>query len=147
MSDVGISVMGNRKLSCVPIVMTCQIFSLFSSCIFFLKARSIILNWTLCYLTSFRYVNLSFLITGICGFFLSLMSYVFVDISRQKPADSHSWKTLFLQYFIMSLLKKVGAMYYKQLTSASNRVKPVQEELLLSVLKKNSDTMYGRQYN
>ena len=65
------------------------------------------------------------------------------DISRQHPADSHTWRTLLLQYLLMTLLSSIGRRVYNKFVDSSKRVRSVQETLLLNILHHNQDTVYG----
>ena len=73
-------------------------------------------------------------------------SGVLADIARQHPANSHTWRTLVLQYVLMTVLAAIGWRVYRKFVARSKRVRSVQEAILLRILRHNEDTVYGTEH-
>ena len=79
-----------------------------------------------------------------CGLlFASAASF---DMSTKNPADSHSLKTLFLQYTLMKLMTLAGRYVYRRFRQHSRHVKRTQQRLLQRILEANALTIYGQRH-
>ena len=73
-------------------------------------------------------------------------SVVLLHMSSLKPAESHTAKTLLLQYLFNGVMAVMGKRNFRRLLQKTRDVTKTQQELLLRILQENSDTEYGLKY-
>ncbi len=65
-------------------------------------------------------------------------------IARKNPADSHSLHTLLLQYIGLGIMLHKGKQARRHFIKLCCDVRKTQEDLLLSILRENEHTSYGK---
>jgi hypothetical protein len=75
-----------------------------------------------------------------------LLSVIFADICQLHPSDSHSCRSLLIQYFFHRIVAFTAKSKYKDFLHKSQNVIEEQHELLMSYLEDSKNTEYGRQF-
>lgn len=76
-----------------------------------------------------------------------LLSVICADMIRNQPADSHSVKSLVLQYAYITLMYLYGSRFCRTLKNVSRTCAKYQEDLLLLLVQKNVSTVFGQDNN
>ena len=83
-------------------------------------------------------------VTGGVTVVLLLMSILAIIISNMNPAESHSARTVLSQLLVQTLISCRGRLALRRLQHASSHLASTQTSLLLSILKHNAKTNFGR---
>jgi len=83
-------------------------------------------------------------VAGCVTVVLLLMSILAIIISNMNPAESHSARTVLLQLLLQTLISCRGRLALRRLQHASSHLASTQTCLLLSILKHNAKTNFGR---
>ena len=83
-------------------------------------------------------------VAGCVTVVLLLMSILAIIISNMNPAESHSVRTVLLQLLLQTLISCRGRLALRRLQHASSHLASTQTCLLLSILKHNAKTNFGR---
>jgi len=75
---------------------------------------------------------------------LLAMAMVTVIISRMHPAESHTVSSLLSQFLLQTLISSRGWLVLRRLRQLSTHLAAAQTSLLLSILKRNAQTTFGR---
>ena len=71
-----------------------------------------------------------------------------VDISRRRPADSHTLTSLLSQYIFFVVFRLYGLYGYRKFISACENMAESQTDILIEdFIKPNADTEFGRKYD
>ncbi len=70
-----------------------------------------------------------------------------LHMSTLEPSDSHTPKTLLLQYIVVLSRKLLSAKFYHHFLLKLKQCRETQDELLLWWLQENSQTEYGKRYD
>ena len=91
------------------------------------------------------------LISTLLFLFLFLLSFVLIFsfwiLLRMKKSVSHNLKTASQQFLSLLVMKVLGSQSLKSFERNSKNFKIENEKLLLSILKENSETEYGRRHS
>lgn len=79
-----------------------------------------------------------------CAAALSLLC---LDILHLDPSSSHTVTSLYTHYLLILAIKTFGWLSWLTLQRASKDPEYYQQELLLKILQKNSNTEYGKKYD
>ncbi|KAM9715535.1 GH3 domain-containing protein [Menidia menidia] len=82
---------------------------------------------------------------GVCS--LVGMAVIWRDISSKIKGENRTFGSLFSQYLAVKVVGLLGRRQRVKLESDTLKVKQAQEETLLKRLRKNADTLYGKQYD
>ncbi|CAG5905846.1 unnamed protein product [Menidia menidia] len=82
---------------------------------------------------------------GVCS--LVGMAVIWRDISSKIKGENRTFGSLFSQYLAVKVVGLLGRRQRAKLESDTLKVKQAQEETLLKRLRKNADTLYGKQYD
>ncbi len=77
----------------------------------------------------------------------SIVTVVTWQIAWMNPADSHSWKTLVMQYLMIKVILHMGKKVLARLNSEAKNLAQCQEVLLTYILRDNAETDYGQKYD
>ena len=83
-------------------------------------------------------------IAGCVSVVLLLMSILAIIISTMDPAESHSTISVLSQVLLQTLISCRGRLALRRLQHASSHLASTQTTLLLSILKHNAKTNFGR---
>jgi len=72
------------------------------------------------------------------------MITVTVTISSMDPAESHSVLSVLSQFLLQTLISLRGQLVLRRLQHASTHLAATQKSVLLSILKHNAETVFGR---
>ncbi|XP_053401864.1 uncharacterized protein LOC128557738 [Mercenaria mercenaria] len=75
-----------------------------------------------------------------------LIALILIDIYRLKPAWSHSFKSLILQYIFLRIILVCGFVLKKSFYKMSKKCEEQQENLLKEILALNKDTLFSRDH-
>lgn len=82
------------------------------------------------------------ILAPVCG----VSAVVCFDVARRKASSSHTFRSKFDHYVAITGLSWVGWFARRKLDKCCKDVVGTQEKLLLSRLKANAETQYGREY-
>ena len=83
-------------------------------------------------------------ISGVLAMVLTITAAISLHMSFLFPAESHSLKTLMLQYTMRNILILFGSKSFSEFTEISKDIKEKQEEILKGMLTANADTELGQ---
>ena len=95
------------------------------------------------YLSFYASDWISFLFHGLIQIICVLGLLMIYDIYRHNPAQSHTVKSLLLQYAALRAIRLIGAKCHKRITQATENVQKTQKNVLASILEKNRSTEFG----
>lgn len=84
-------------------------------------------------------------VLGVCS--LAGMALIWRDISSRMKGENRTLSSLLSQYLAVKGVGWLGRRQRRKLEADTQNVKQVQEETLLTRLRKNANTCYGRQYD
>ncbi|XP_041670890.1 GH3 domain-containing protein [Cheilinus undulatus] len=84
-------------------------------------------------------------VLGVCS--LAGMALIWRDISSKMKGKNRTLGSLLSQYLAVKGVGWLGRRQRRKLEADTQNVKQVQEETLLTRLRKNANTCYGRQYD
>ncbi|XP_068439530.1 GH3 domain-containing protein [Clinocottus analis] len=82
---------------------------------------------------------------GVCS--LAGMALIWRDMSCRMKGENRTWSSLLSQYVAVKGVGWLGRRQRKKLEADTLNVKQVQEQTLLTRLRKHANTSYGRQYD
>ena len=77
---------------------------------------------------------------------IGLIIFIFFDIRRKRISKFHTLRSLLIHYFSNRAMYLFGAKAKRTLERDAKTFSVVQEKLLLRILRKNSETSYGKQF-
>ncbi|XP_014669668.1 PREDICTED: probable indole-3-acetic acid-amido synthetase GH3.9 [Priapulus caudatus] len=86
--------------------------------------------------------------SALWGIIFSVLAAMAFDMSRMSPAsEAHTWLSAITQYSFIVVSMCMGQFAKRRLDQDSIRTKEVQDEMLRNILKKRSQTEWGKNHN
>ncbi|XP_074659480.1 uncharacterized protein LOC141912164 [Tubulanus polymorphus] len=118
---------------------------LYTLCLMFLTASFVTMIWIAVNIHLYG-LNCDTLCAGCVCLVLVVITGIISDIRSRDPSDSHSWSSLYHQYYDVVKTLTTGRWRYAQFTRHSLDVAKQQEAVLVDLMREASHTEYGRKF-
>ncbi|XP_074658709.1 uncharacterized protein LOC141911620 [Tubulanus polymorphus] len=118
---------------------------LYAMWLMFLTASFITIIWIAVNIHLYGW-NCDNICAGCVSLVLVVITGIISDIRSRDPSDSHSWSSLYHQYYEVVRTLTTGRWRYAQFIRHSLDVAKQQEAFLVNLLKEASHTEYGRKF-